>query len=681
MIAKSRMQHAPKTPIVSLKQVSVRYGDVLALQGIDLDFYAGQYSCVVGENGSGKSTLANVVAALIAPDEGKVCLADLCVFDFQHADFSAYAQAQRSVGLVFQNPDDQIITNIVRDDIAFGPENLGLDEAEIETRVAREIKRCALEDLVNLNPAQLSGGQKQRVAIAGVLAMSPSIIVFDEPGAQLDVRGKRAIVRVMKRLAKLGACVIHITHFMEEVPFADRVVVMHKGRVVQDTTPHTLFRDEHMLQAYGLQAPFSIQLTRACMEQGLLPSSALSELLHRVSHLTQQDISTELSMHAHPIDAYDQICADMLANSLQTKEITAMTPALQDAYSHSAPTSVLQDTTQTAKCACISSKCIELSHVGFHYSPRRRAALKDICLSIQRGEHIALIGQTGSGKSTLLRLLSKLEQPDEGDVRITSTTEAHDVRTTNTQRNKTRHHMGLMVRLFAKREPSIPNKAPRIGYIMQYPERQLFAQSVLEDVMFAPKNQGMDEQSAEHEARRALERVGLLDKQNTSPFDLSRGEQRRCAIAGVLAMRPDILLVDEITSGIDPITKRHIQKLLASLEHTITLIEVTHSMNEAARADRIVVLNEGSIYAQGTPEEIFALASAQKLEELGVGLPFACEMVRMLEHKGIGFTSLPRNLEQLIATIETYTKGNAHTSKTYVSTAHMRTEHEARPCS
>lgn len=681
MFEASPQEHTHTTPVVSLKEVSVHYGDNTALDGVSLDFYAGQYSCIVGENGSGKSTLANVISALIAPDEGRVCLADRCVFDFRRANFSEYAQAQRSVGLVFQNPDDQIITNIVRDDIAFGPENLGLDEAEIEKRVAREIERCALKELAEFNPSQLSGGQKQRVAIAGVLAMSPSIIVFDEPGAQLDVRGKRAILRVMKRLTQRGACVIHITHFMEEVPFADRVVVMHKGRVAQDTAPEKLFQNETLLRAYGLQAPFSVQLIRACIARNLLAPSALPELLHSTSHLTQKDMRADLSMHAHPIDAYDRTCAETIARVLCARVTTPRARTSQDIARCNTPTRHAQVTTQSHKGACLPLGYIELSHVGFHYSSRRQAALKDVSLSITQGEHIALIGQTGSGKSTLLRLLSKLEQPDEGEIRIVNSLTPHNSKTSNTQSKETIGQTGFFRCFFPRRKHAAQNSTPLIGYIMQYPERQLFAQTVLEDVMFAPKNQSMDEESAHKEAVRALECVGLLDKQDASPFDLSRGEQRRCAIAGVLAMRPDILLVDEITSGIDPITKRHIQELLATLEHTITLIEVTHSMNEAARADRVVVLNEGSICAQGTPAEIFAPACARKLEEIGLGLPFACEMARMLEDRGICLLATPHNLNQLMEAIETYAGNYPHSAEQHpTASKNLNSKNEVRSC-
>lgn len=681
MFEASSQEHVHTTPVVSLKEVSVHYGDNTALNGVSLDFYAGQYSCIVGENGSGKSTLANVISALIAPDEGRVCLADRCVFDFRRANFSAYAQAQRSVGLVFQNPDDQIITNIVRDDIAFGPENLGLDEAEIEQRVAREIERCALKELAEFNPSQLSGGQKQRVAIAGVLAMSPSIIVFDEPGAQLDVRGKRAILRVMKRLTQRGACVIHITHFMEEVPFADRVVVMHKGSVAQDTTPQKLFQNEALLCSYGLQAPFSVQLIRSCIARNLLAPSALAELLHSISHLTQKDVCADLSMHAHPIDAYDRACAEAIARLLHSRTTTPSARTSQDIARCNTPTGHAQVAAQSHKDARSPLGYIELSHVGFHYSSRRQAALKDVSLSIAQGEHIALIGQTGSGKSTLLRLLSKLEQPDEGEIRILDNLSLHTPIATNTQNKKTTGQARFFRRFFTRKKSSVQHKTLRIGYIMQYPERQLFAPSVLDDVMFAPKNQGMDEESARKEAVCALECVGLLDKQDASPFDLSRGEQRRCAIAGVLAMRPDILLVDEITSGIDPITKRHIQKLLATLEHTITLIEVTHSMNEAARADRVVVLNEGTICAQGTPAEIFAPACAQKLEEIGLGLPFACEMTRMLEDRGICLCATPHNLNQLMEVIEAYAEHYPHSTEQHpTASKNLSSQHEGRSC-
>ena len=196
--------------------MTLRYGDeaheVVALDDVTLAVQPGERICVLGANGSGKSTLASVVCGLLAPDEGTVSLLGEDVLGPHGVDFEAYRRARRGIGLVFQNPDDQIVTSIVEEDVAFGPENLGLPSDEIGRRVSRQLRRVAMEQYAQHDPSRLSGGQKQRVAIAGALAMEPQVLVLDEPGALLDVRGRRGIRRVMAELHEAGTTVMHITH-------------------------------------------------------------------------------------------------------------------------------------------------------------------------------------------------------------------------------------------------------------------------------------------------------------------------------------------------------------------------------------------------------------------------------------------------------------------------------------
>ena len=176
-----------------------------ALDGVSLEVRAGERLCVLGANGSGKSTLAQLLAGLEAPDEGIVELCGRVAFDGTRVDADAYRKARHHTGLVFQNPEDQIVTSVVADDVAFGPENLGVDPADMRRRVEDELARVALASYAQADPARLSGGQQQRVAIAGALAMHPDMLVLDEPGAMLDVRGRRGIMRVLDRLQAAGA--------------------------------------------------------------------------------------------------------------------------------------------------------------------------------------------------------------------------------------------------------------------------------------------------------------------------------------------------------------------------------------------------------------------------------------------------------------------------------------------
>lgn len=244
------------TPLFAkLDNVSLTYdgGATWALDDISLEITQGERICILGANGSGKSTLAQVLTGLEAPDKGTVLLLGTNVFDGKQPNAHAYREARRGIGLVFQNPEDQIVTSIAADDVAFGPENLSVEHTEIVERVNEELARVALGSLAESDPARFSGGQQQRLAIAGALAMHPHMLVLDEPGAMLDVRGRRGIMRVLDELQAAGTTLVHITHFMDEVPKCTRAIVMNKGKIVLDGTPeYVLSQTDKLSEAHLL---------------------------------------------------------------------------------------------------------------------------------------------------------------------------------------------------------------------------------------------------------------------------------------------------------------------------------------------------------------------------------------------------------------------------------------------
>ena len=257
-------------PALSLSHVSLHFdGGVQALRDVSLSVAPGERVCVLGPNGSGKSTLASVLCGLLAPDEGTVDLVGERVMADGQPDFAAYRRARRSLGLVFQNPDDQIVTTVVEEDVAFGPENLGVPADQIGERVRRELSRVAMQDFAKADPTRLSGGQKQRVALAGALALEPAVLELDEPGALLDVRGRRGVMHVMARLQKAGCTQVHVTHFMEEALAADRVVVMLRGKVALLGTPEEVFSHAEELRRMGLEAPFPAHLAERLRTRGV----------------------------------------------------------------------------------------------------------------------------------------------------------------------------------------------------------------------------------------------------------------------------------------------------------------------------------------------------------------------------------------------------------------------------
>lgn len=546
---------------VRLAHVTLRYGDSVALDDVTLEVCRGERVCVLGANGSGKSTLASVICGLLAPDEGDVELVGHAVCTGGVPDLAAYRDARRQLGLVFQNPDDQIVTSVVADDVAFGPENLGVPRAQISARVARELRRVAMEKYAHADPSRLSGGQRQRVCIAGALAMEPAVLVLDEPSSLLDVRGRAAIMRVMGRLAAAGATLVHVTHFMDEALAADRVIVMQHGRVVLEGTPDEVFaaKNAQVIEALGLEMPFEARLA-AALRQAEAASGAIAA-----------------------------------PGAPSGEKPAAPAPA-------AAPPVILA------------------RDLGFSYGPGAQA-LDGVSLEVPVRATTAIVGQTGSGKSTLLRLLCGLEAADAGSLTVCGINAA-----TKRGRRQIRR---------------------AVGYVMQHPERQLFAQTVAEDVAFGPRNQGLSAAEVERRVAHALDLVGLADRRDASPFELSGGQQRLAAIAGVLAMEPELLVLDEPTAGLDPRGRARLRALMADLAaHGVTLLQVTHSMEDAARADHVVVLDQSHVLAAGTPAEVFCPANEPQLTAVGLGLPRPLAYAR--EH---ALDARPLTLEALVAAL------------------------------
>lgn len=253
--------------IIELKNVSFRYSDeeTEVIKNLNLDFYEGQFTCVLGHNGSGKSTMAKLINALLVPTQGEVIS-----YGFKTSDEANEIKIRRNIGMVFQNPDNQIVATIVEDDVAFGPENLGIPREEIRQRVDEALKLVDMYEYRKHEPHRLSGGQKQRVAIAGVIAMKTSCIVLDEPTAMLDPKGRREVMDALLKLKNdLGISIILVTHFMDEAVKADRVVVMNDGEVCLDGTPADVFTNTELLKSIGLSVPKPLELAIELRKSGV----------------------------------------------------------------------------------------------------------------------------------------------------------------------------------------------------------------------------------------------------------------------------------------------------------------------------------------------------------------------------------------------------------------------------
>ncbi len=258
---------------IEFKNVTFGYADDTETQKIEenvienmnLKIEKGDFVAVLGHNGCGKSTLAKLCNAIVVPQSGKVL-----VDGIDTADEEKLYDIRRKVGMVFQNPDNQIVATIVEDDVAFGPENLGVDPKEIRVRVDEALKSVGMYEFRNFEPHKLSGGQKQRVAIAGIIAMKPQCIVFDEPTAMLDPRGRKEVMKTAKMLnEEYGITVIFITHYMDEAVKANRVIVMDEGRIILDGTPKEVFVNVDILKKAQLDVPEATELTHLLIKDGV----------------------------------------------------------------------------------------------------------------------------------------------------------------------------------------------------------------------------------------------------------------------------------------------------------------------------------------------------------------------------------------------------------------------------
>lgn len=558
-------------------------GTHCAIDEVNLDIEPGQFIAILGHNGSGKSTLAKHMNAILVPSGGT-----MWVDGKDTKEEENLWDVRQTAGMVFQNPDNQIIGTVVEEDVGFGPENLGVPTEEIWQRVEKSLSAVGMIEYRHHSPNKLSGGQKQRVAIAGVVAMCPKCIVLDEPTAMLDPNGRKEVLRTVEELRKREhVTVILITHYMEEVIGADRVIVMDQGHVVMDGTTREIFSQVELLKKYRLDVPQVTMLAHGLKQRGL-------------------DIKEGILTTNELIEALEK-AGDWRQNQKKT-------------YVGHAETVVKKEKKE--------NPILKLEHIEYVYSSGtayEKRALKDINLDIYEGEFVGVIGHTGSGKSTMIQHLNGLMKATSGALYYNGENIYDEKYNLRQLRNN-------------------------VGLVFQYPEHQLFEIDVLTDVCFGPKNQGLTEEECKKRAIEALELVGLSEKYyDTSPFDLSGGQKRRVAIAGVLAMRPKVFVLDEPTAGLDPKGRDEILDQIAYLqkERNLTVILVSHSMEDIAKyVDRIVVMNKGRKMYDGEPKEVFA--HYKELEKVGLAAPQVTYIMHALSEKGMHVNTEVTTIEEAV---------------------------------
>lgn len=472
---------AKKDNAVSLQKVRFSYdgGKTWILDGIDLEIAYGQRIAIIGKNGSGKSTLAKIIAGLSSPDSGIVTLCGIKVFEANNVDSKAYQKARESIGALFQSPEDQIVTTVVEDDVAFGLENLCASKEFMKQNISNALRAVNMENHRFSDPSNMSGGQQQRVAIASSIATKSKLLVLDEPTSMLDSCAKADVNKLFNKLQTSGTTIVQVTHKISECKNADRILMLENGK------------------------------------------------LRDVSLLELDEFFTEKS------------------------------PAVIESKSM----------TENAKK---SNTAIEISNLNVSYTNSQSPIIRDYSLSVKSGEIVAIMGKNGCGKSTLAKAICALIKYDSGSICVNGIKISE--KTSKSQMREIRKN---------------------IGYVMQLPEQQLFAQTVFEDVAYGPKNFGLEGRELHSRVLNALKSLHIEHLAQKSPFELSGGQQRLAAIAGVLACNPKILVLDEPTAGLDFEYAKIVLKILSDLHNKgVTIIVITHDLNEAkSLGARIVTLD------------------------------------------------------------------------------------------
>lgn len=588
--------------MIECRGVSFSYdGAAPALDGINLNIEDGEFFCILGGNGSGKSTFAKHLNALLQPDTGTVC-----VNGMDASDPELVYDIRSTAGMVFQNPDDQLVATLVEDDVAFGPENLGVESAQIAQRVREALKAVGLVGFERHETHALSGGQKQRVALAGVLAMEPRVLILDEASSMLDPRGRKGLMKACHALHERGMTIVMITHFMEEAAEADRVAVFQAGRVAMLGTPEEILTRADELARLNLDIPASCCFGRALREKGV-PICAQVREADMVAEVAQAYAERSRTGIAGRPFASDPRIPDNVSSAIDGAD--ALEPVIEIShlsYSYSLSARERRRWHKRSAAEGASNK-----QALWGNDPSSPWALRDVSLTVRRGEFLGLAGHTGSGKSTLVQHLNGLIRPQEGSV----------------------YALGLDL---SSKKDAAAVKA-KVGVVFQYPERQLFAETVAQDVAFGPHNLGLSQTEVARRVASSLARVGLdlATVGDKSPFELSGGQQRRVAFAGVLAMEPEVLVLDEPMAGLDPAARSDFLELIDRLHRDgLTVVMVSHSMDDLANCcDRIVVMNEGTVFAEGTPAQVFA--HADELKSIGLGVPAAQRMALALAKAGV----------------------------------------------
>ena len=565
---------------IKFDQVSFRYTDseTPALRDINLEIKSGEIVLITGPAGSGKTTLCSCINGLIphyheGKLEGKVTIG---AYDTRNVRVGGLASI---VGMVFQDPESQLVTNSVADEVAFGPENFGVPREKINKRVAKALKATRMTGYEEREPHTLSGGEQQSCVIAATYSMHPEIYVLDEPLANLDPQGRAKVLELVTDIAReFGKTMIIVEHALEEIlPYVQRVLVMDKGRIVRDGSVEDVLKAGDIKQVF--KRPDITRLAQAI---------------------------------------------DLPGFPLRPEKLVS---AMQEKYTlHK-----IRDTFQHSRGNGKGDPVIVMDNVSHRYEAGVNA-LHDVSLTIHQGEFIALLGRNGSGKTTLVSHIIGLLKPSHGKVTVVGQD------TVDTPTHVLARH---------------------VGFCFQNPNHQIVSFTVQDEMKFGLKAHGIAESEYAERIDKALRVVNMEEYANAEVFDLGKGQKQRIALASVLTLEPEMLVIDEPTTGQDPEMTHEIFEIIKRLnQNGTTVLVITHKVDYAAMyAKRAIVLNHGYVKFDGPIDDLLkdeALMQANSLE-----LPDITRLARQLAEYGVpASTVFYKDMEKYLQQMVEVHRGN-----------------------
>ena len=603
--------------LIEVKDLKYRYPGTteLALDGVSFTVEKGEFIGIAGENGAGKSSLSQALLGLI-PQFYKGAYGGSVTVCGMDARSTPVSELCRHVGLVFQNPFNQLsgAKDTVYDEVGYGLQNLGFPPEEIRTRVESVLRCFGIWEYRDRNPFDLSGGQLQRVAICSVLAMKPDVLILDEPTSQLDPEGSEEVFHTVDELTKMGITIIMIEQKIEKLAgYCDRVLLMHQGHVVDYDTPRKIFSREDLYDL-GVNPPAYTRFARAnalVFEDGTLPVTH-AETLERVKASGADRATLIASLRKMTAGCQMESAVPQAGNS--TAQPAGAAPSAE-AENSAGMTDAGKQPARAAVDAVAAEASASTS--SDHASANATFQVKDLRFSYVKGREVlhglnlaldhrptAIIGQNGAGKTTLVRVLKGLLKPDSGEIRY----QGKNLET-----------------------KTVAELASRVGYVFQNPDDQIFKYKVLEEVMFGPLNIGMSPQEAEASAHEALRMVGLDEKAGENPYDLELSDRKMVAIASVLAMNTDVIILDEPTIAQSWNGREKIREIMqAKAAEGKLVIAILHDMDFVANSfARVIAMAHGEILADGAPAEVFR--NHPVLEKAALAAPPLYELLEELE--------------------------------------------------